>query len=746
MILRNVLRAVNVMLVAVAVALAGAAWWFVGRAAPQVSGEVSAPVASGVSVARDAVGIPHISAASVEDALFAQGFVTAQDRLWQMDMIRRLAAGEVSEIIGPSGLESDTLARKLRMRRIAEHYARTMPPAQMALLAAYARGVNHYIAQSERRWGPEFALVGYHPRTWTPIDSLLCALQMDRTLTHSWEHELRKARMIIDGDPAKVRQLFPVRSGTEIIPGSNAWAISGKRTASGKPILAGDPHLEFSMPSPWHLVHLRAPALNVIGATLPGIPLVLIGHNDHIAWSVTSLQFDTMDLYAEKIDLRGGRYSDQGEIREALRETELIAIKGARRAELVNLVTRRGPIFTAHNGSHLSLRWAAAEPTPYDFPLLELARAQDWSQFRAALARFHGPGINFIFAARNGDIGHQVAGSLPQRFGFLGDLPMDGSSAQYEWQGMIPFDQLPSYFNPAGGMVVSANQNPFRDDTPHTVSGFFAPADRQRQITARLAARDSGWRPADMLVVQMDIYSAFSHSLARTALAALATRKTQTPWAGPARALLEPWDGRMHVDAGAPVLAELLYQQIRRRLAESASPKAGADYRFETAPAAVERLLRERPAGWFADWDQMVVDALADAYGEAGRRYGTDPSKWRWGRVNRVTAAHPVMSRITFFGAWFNAGPTPLSGSSTTVKQTTPRLGPSMRFVADLSDWDRSLINLPPGNSGHLTSGHYKDQWDEYVTGKAFPLQFEKVTADHTLRLTPARPAGSAAK
>ncbi len=737
--MRVVLRAVNVVLVVAALAVVAAAWWLVGRTAPEVAGTVMAPVAEEITVVRDGLGLAHIEAGSVEDAVFAQGFVTAQDRMWQMDMLRRLAAGELSEVVGPGALESDTLARKMRLRAIAAQQARGMRPAEQALLAAYARGVNHYIEQREGRWGPEFELLGYQPRLWTPADTLLCALEMDRTLTNSWETDLRKARMVAGGDPARVRRLFPVRTGGEIIPGSNAWALSGGRTASGRPILAGDPHLPFSLPPAWHLVHLKAPGLNVIGATLPGIPFVLIGHNEEAAWSITSLQFDTMDLYVEKIDLRTGRYSHKGEIFEAARETELIAVKGARRAEVTNFVTRHGPIFTALNGEHLSLRWAAADTAPYTFPLLELARAANWEQFHAAFSQYQGPGINLIFASRGGEIGHQVAGRLPKRVGFLGDLPLDGHSGQYEWDGFIPYEELPSHLNPNGGQIVSANQNPFGEDTSYAVSGFFAPPDRQRQIAARLGARPGGWKPDEMLGIQADVYSAFSLFLARTALAALTAREPEVSWAAEVRQMLDGWNGQIHKEQAAPLIADLLYRQIRRRLAESAAGDAGADYQFETAPAAVEALLRERPPGWFEDWDQMIVDALGDAYAEAERRLGGRPARWQWGRVNQVTLSHPVMSRIPVAGAWFNVGPLELSGSATTVKQVTPRLGPSMRFVADLASWDNSLINLPTGNSGHIVSGHYKDQWDEYVAGRAFRLEFEKVEAKSTLRLEPRR-------
>ena len=306
MLLRKMLRAANFLLILAIVCVLAGAWWIIGRTAPKTSGTLLAPVAAEVLVTRDSLGIPHISARSIEDALFAQGYATAQDRLWQMDMLRRVAAGELSEVAGKVALELDTTARKLRMRHIAERQLARLAPPERALLAAYVRGVNEYISKNDGRWGPEFVAMGYEPRPWSPIDTLLVGLHMDRTLTSSWETDLRKARMIADGDPAKVRRLFPQRTGGEIIPGSNAWAIRGTQTASGKPLLASDPHLEFSVPAPWYVVHLKAPGLNVIGGSLPGTPLVLIGHNENIAWGITSLQMDSQDLYIERIDMRTG--------------------------------------------------------------------------------------------------------------------------------------------------------------------------------------------------------------------------------------------------------------------------------------------------------------------------------------------------------------------------------------------------------------------------------------------------------
>ncbi len=282
MTLRILLRFVNVLIALLLVAAAVFLWWFVWRPLAETSGTVRVPLSGKATVARDSLGVPHIQAASMEDALFLQGYVTAQDRLWQMDAIRRLAAGELAEVAGPRALETDVDARRLRLRRLAERYATVASPGDRRWFAAYARGVNHFIETHRNRLPVEFALMRYDPRPWTVTDTILAMLQMYRTLSQTWRFENQKAAMLSGGDKNKVEFLFPLRDGGEPQPGSNAWAISGALTASGKPLLAGDPHMEFSLPSAWYLVHLRAPGLNVAGATLPGIPAVIIAYRNGI--------------------------------------------------------------------------------------------------------------------------------------------------------------------------------------------------------------------------------------------------------------------------------------------------------------------------------------------------------------------------------------------------------------------------------------------------------------------------------
>jgi penicillin G amidase len=734
--LKTAVKTINLSIAVLLVAILSAAYWFAWRPLPDVSGELRAPVSGPATVVRDALGVPHIQATSWEDAIFLQGYVTAQDRLWQMDALRRLAGGELSEVVGKNALDSDREARRLRMRRMAEQHYATLPVPDRQVLAAYARGVNFFIETHRGKYPVEFAILRYDPRPWSVVDSILAGLQMYKNLTTTWGHELKKQQMLAGGDKAKVDALWPSRTGREIQPGSNAWVLAGSRTATGKPILANDPHLEFSLPSTWYMVHVRAPGLNVTGVSLPGVPGVIIGHNDRIAWGVTNLGYDVQDLYRESIDVRNGRYLFRGQMEQARFERELIPVKNAKPVEFAQWVTRHGPVSPGEGKQYLALRWAAGEPGSYQFPFFEINRARNWNEFTAAIKRFPGPGQNFVYADVDGNIGYHATGLLPIRRNYDGDLPVDGASGEFEWDGFIPFEQLPSFFNPPQGAIVTANQNPFPVDYAYRVHGEFAPYYRSTQIRDLLFAK-KGWKAEDMLAVQKDVYSGFSHFLARQIVAAWDAKKSPNPDLKEAVELLRSWNGQMEKGTPAPEIVAFAYQEVKKRLVESASPGKDQIYTSIIAPAAVENILESGAKGWFADKDAMLVKALADAMEEAQHTQGSSFQRWDYGKYNQLTIKHPVLDQIPWIGKWFNVGPVQMSGSSTTVKQTTTRIGPSMRFVADLADWDRSLNNITIGESGQALSSHYKDQWDAYWSAKSFPMQFEKVDGKATLTVRP---------
>ena len=739
----RILKAVNVVVALILLTVLAGVWWYVWRPLPQRSGTVEAPVNAAVPVSFDALGVPHIRASSQEDVLLAQGYVTAQDRLWQMDSLRRFASGNLAEIFGPVALDSDKDMRRLRLRRIAEDGYTRLSAEDRACLAAYALGVNHFIATHRDNLPVEFTLLGYQPRPWSAVDSLLISLYMFRDLPPTWRDEVIKRNMLAEGDAQKVNYLFAERSGNEPSPGSNAWAVSGSHTASGKPLLSNDMHLEYSLPGIWYMAHLQAPGLDVSGVTLPGVPGVIVGHNQHVAWGITNLQFDVQDLYLERFDDRTGRYLYHGQVEQSRAEREIIQVKGQPAVEMATWITRHGPIFIADGKERIALRWTAAEAGMIQFPVLDIDRAQNWRQFTEALSRWAGPGSNFVYADTDGNIGYHAAGKLPKRHGYTGDLPVDGSSGDFDWDGFIPFDQLPSAYNPPSGIVASANQNPFPPNYPYPVNGNFAPPHRVRQIRDLLSARN-GWRAEDMLAVQKDVYSSFSKFLATQAVAAYEKRNARNPGIDAAVALLRSWNGQMEQDQAAPFIIALVYQHVRSAIADNAAPGKGQLYEFNMGPAVVEKLLRERPDGWFSDYDNMLLRSLVDAVEEGKRMQGRNIERWRYGNYLRVEIDHPVihgaLRRIPVVGKaldFFEIGPVPMSGSSTTIRQTTRMLSPSMRLNADLADWDRSLLNIQIGQSGQPLSSHYKDQWANHYAVRSYPMPYRNVQAKSTLELRP---------
>ncbi len=720
----RLLRLFNLSIAVLLIALLGAAYWYAWRPLPQTSGQIGAPISAAARIARDAKGVPHIQAASWEDAIFLQGYAMAQDRLWQMDGLRRRASGELAEIVGQAAVESDREARRMNLRPIAEAQERALPPQQRAVLAAFARGVNYFIETHRNRLPLEFTLLRYDPRPWTASDCLLAGLEMYRTLSNSWRSELLRQKMLETGERSKVEFLFPVRTGHEPQPGSNAWAVAGSRTATGKPILANDPHLEFSIPSPWYLVHLTAPGLNVTGATIIGLPAVIVGHNDRIAWGTTNLQFDVEDLYREQAGAT---------VRV---EQDAIPLKGGGAIPVALGMTAQGPLFLSDGSQQYALRWTAAMPGGLTFPFLDIDRAHNWTEFRAALEHYGGPGQNFVYADVDGNIGYQAAGMLPIRQTCAGEAPVE--QAGCDWQGFIPFEKLPSAYNPSAGMIVTANQNPFPADFAYQVNGNFAAPNRANQIRALLGSREK-WKAEDMLSVETDVYSAFDYFLAQQVVAAYDAQRTKpaNPQMQEAVGVLRSWKGQMQKGTAAPMIAALVYDQIRKQMAERAAAGMGDAYTSFMAPGVVERLLRERPAGWFPDYDALLMRCLTGALGAGQKVQGSKVSRWDYGQYMSLEIANPVEGRLPVIGRFFNIGPVSMSGAGTTVKQYTRRLGPSLRMIVDLGDLDHSFANLVTGESAQVLSSHYKDQWEAYYAGRSFPMQYGKVDAKDVLVVKP---------
>jgi penicillin G amidase len=717
----------------VSIAVIGLGFWFLIRPQAQRSGRLAAPVAQAVRIARDLEGVPHIQAASVADAVFAQGFVHAQDRLFQMDLARRQAAGELAEVWGAEMVQSDVAMRNLRLRHIAEMHLANLPSEERQVLTAYTKGVNYFIDTHRSRLPVELIRLQYRPAAWKDSDSVLGALSMAFAMTNTWRDEVARQALTRVGDPAKIGFLYPDRVGGELLPGSNAWAVAGRLTSSGKPLLANDPHLSLSLPGLWYANHLQAPGLNVTGVSLPGVPLVICGHNERIAWGITNLQADVQDVHEEQSTAAGEAVAPSAATARARAADEPVRVRAA---PPVTVAVRSAPSVQADPSRRLILRWSIAEPG-FRLPLLALNQASSWQEFRAAVADWKDPPQNFVYADVDDNIGYQVGGRLPIR---SGDPGVNAGTNPDEWTGFIPFDDLPSSLNPASGMAITSNQNPFTADYKYIVHGSFAPPYRAGQIAARLSAH-TGLQPSHMMTIQRDVYSPFLHFLAGEVVRAFRGRESSAPLLMGTVQLLSDWDGQMLASRAAPLVITLVADRVRVTVADRAAPGHGATYDSQMAPALIERLLRDRPSDWFSDYDEMVRRATLEALDAGAMAYGRDPAAWRLGHVQAVRLSNPVFGGWSILrgrlGWWTRIPPTELDGSLTSVNQVTPRLAPSMRMVIDLGDLDRSLLTLPTGQSGQMLSPHYKDHWPAYIRGEGLPMRFYELGEVEVLMLTP---------
>ena len=775
-----------------------AGWKIAHDSLPQLDGEASLPeLKQEVSVARDRWGVPQIQASSLEDLVTAQGYVVAQDRLWQMDLIRRAAAGELSEIFGEAAIDADRENRVLGLRAAAERCAASADSANLAILQAYARGVNRYIDERSAMLPIEFRVLQYKPRPWTPADSLLVGAYMYKVLTNSWPMELRRAQVtqkigpelarelfvedspldhpIVGIEPAKkevtptpkkaqrdsaAQQLWVSASNilrqldaeTEFAFGSNNWVVNGTHTYSGKPLLANDTHLELDVPCIWYLAHLTAPGWNVKGFALPGVPLVIIGQNERIAWGFTNNGADVQDLYIETFNPENPReYKVNGKWMTAELRKEVIHVKGAADLTLDVTVTRHGPVVLREGTRGYALRWTATEPGGLSFGYPWLGQAKNWEEFRAALRRVTGPAQNGVYADVDGNIGYQVAANIPVRKNGHGEIPVAGDTDDFEWTGYIPFDELPTVFNPPGGIIATANAKVAGPGYKHFLTESWMSPYRTDRIWA-LLDNDRKFRPQDFIEIQTDLNS-LPHRLLAEHLRKAAEK--HAPKDARARWLIEQlpnWNGRASKDDVAISFLEFTRRSLRKRILEA---KLGDDemYHWWRSEVFLQNVLRDRPAHWLPSaygnatsvsdgYDELLSRSADEAVKEMEARSGSNKIvQWRWGRFMQLAILHPL-ARSGFLRRHWSIGPIGQDGSSFSVKQTGRSLGPAMRFVADLSNPDNSLMNITMGQSGQYLSRYYEDQFPEWYEGRGIHSTFsaaveEKSSVNH-LRLRPA--------
>ena len=733
-----------------------------------------------VAIVRDARGVAHVDATCMEDAAFAMGLVHAQERLWQLDLTRRVASGRISEIAGHDGLAADRFLRRVGLRRIAVEEAERLEGGAKSMLEAYAAGINTVIS-SGRRLPVEFALLRTRPEPWTPVDSIACAKVLALGLSLNWDSELQRLRLLRAVGPevaARLDLFYPdtnptilagtlaaagPRAGDDVLAlfaeaarwlpsavgASNAWAVSGKHTVSGRPMLCNDPHLEPSVPSVWFAAHVRAgDDFESTGVTFAGQPFPIVGHNRRIAWGYTNSCADCQDLVVEQLDSpQGARYRTETGWADARVAREVIRVKDASDEVEEVVITRHGPIVErcddplAGRWLGLALQWTALIPSCSSQTVLDLQRAADWDSFRAAFAGLDAPSQNSVYADVDGHIGYFCNGRIPVRRRTPSGLPVPGWNGDAMWQRFLTMDEVPQQLDPPDGLIVTANNRIVGDGFPHYIATDYMSGYRARRLEELLDRE--GLDAAAMQAIQLDVLS----PPALQVIALLADVRCAEPAAEAWRERLLRWDARMTPGATEPTV----YEAFMLRLAEHAlRPLCGDawgiaagvdlshplfDYPGNLTGRVTPLLLERWAAGDDAifdgrgTWTQAAGRALEDAVTDL-RDLGR-PRRWRWGRVHRLSLEHPLAVRRPL-RPLLNAPALAVGGSVDTVMATgahpakgfaTRLFTPSWRQVFDVGEWEHGCTGiLYPGQSGHRASRHHHDLSKRWLRNRQFPL------------------------
>jgi len=873
-------------------------------ALPTLDGDVrltglSAPV----TVRRDDHGVPHIEAATEDDLFVAQGYVTAQDRLWQMDSFRRNANGELAEILGFTLVKHDRAQRVLQFRNTARRVYANLSAEDRARFEAYARGVNLYIAQHGDSLPPEFKLLHYRPQSWTGEDSVVIGLMMVDMLDSHWYAKLgrdyvstrlhdeklesqlypvgswrdhpptgirldlsqphaepappnnddeddddddrsqasvadpadrspQKSGALnsaekLDANPPKasghnfnraahaavsaralapdanqsdqdedlraLRAIFALSSCNDCAAGSNNWVIAGRHTASGKPLLSNDMHLPLTEPNIWYMADLKAngtPGFHAAGVTLPGLPFIVAGHNEHVAWGFTALYADVQDLYLEQLDGKGNYQDQDGNWKPLQVDREVIKVRAGKDVTVDVQLTSHGPLLNPvlkKEKRPLALKWTLYDPTLNGLPLYQMNVASNWTEFSAALETWCWPTQNVVYSDDQGHIAYHAIGKVPYRFNghglFSKPLPHDPLDRRFEWgkavsiaapirgtmetktQIYIPFDQMPQAFDPPSGFLATANANVSSNVFPHTLfqqSGFLGAAGAYTTSDESLALLSLEWvdpyrieriykmldgrdqiTPADLLALQNDVYSEVDQELGHRFAYAIDHTPQADAQLKNAADLMRSWDGKLTTDsAAASIVTQARYAFwpliLKPRLGED-----DASYTWAESNFAEEEIIMHGNSDWlpasYKNWDALLTDAVRQ--GMKTGKASSETARWNYGSWHVVDIEHPLAKFLPLVGRIAGTGAQPLSGDTTTVKQVGRAFGPSQRFTMDWSNIDGSTENIVLGESGNPYSPYFRDQWNDYYSGTTFAFPFTPpaiaAATRHTLRLLP---------
>ncbi len=779
---------------AVLAAVAIGAFAYLRQSLPDLEGELRlAGLPERVEVLRDREGIPHVFAATERDAHFALGVLHAQDRLWQMELQRRIAAGRVAEVLGERAFEIDRLTRTLGIARTAGRIVARLDPSTRASLEAYANGVNAFLG-ADPVLPVEFLALGVTPEPWRAEDTIGWLLMMAWDLSGNWRTELARLRLSAKLTPEQLAQFLPPYPGDEALPlpdfrafyppvedaarrllaafpdpgeaqGSNSWAVAGTRTPTGKPLLANDPHLGLQAPSLWYFAHLSSPEGNVVGATLPGLPYVVLGRNDRVAWSMTTTGGDTQDLFVERLSRNDPKSYDTPSGPEPFVVREEVIRVGREARRIIVRETRHGPVISdavasaasaTPKGYVLSLAWAAlSEDNATARAGLEMNRAVNAVDFVAAMRDFHAPQQTLVYADVDGRIGMLAPARVPVRRAdneAMGRLPVPGWDAKYDWQGFVPFENLPAVADPPGGEIVTANHKITPPGYREFMTTDWAAPYRAERIASLLAAEPMHG-VASFRRIQSDLQS----RLARELLPQFRSAPATTDEGRRALALVQAWGGDMTADSAAPLVFAAWYRSLTRLVYADELGELFRDFWEPRAQFMIEVMHgRGGAARWCDDVTTPAVETCPELAGRAmdlaaadlARRYGRE-SEWRWGEAHAAASDHRPFGAVPVLSRLFNL-PVPTPGDTYTVNvghvtlrdEARPfanRHAASLRAIYDLANPEASLFMQSTGQSGNRLSpwyGNFAERWAavDYVT---IPTRREAIAQPRRLILSP---------
>lgn len=779
-------------IVALSVIAVAIGYYLVTRSFSKTSGTIDVNgLSQEVEINWDEYGVPHIEAHSEHDAFFAVGFVHAQDRLWQMELFRRAGSGRLSEILGDRTLSIDKMFRTLKFWRQAQKLSQALDQQTRAALQAYSDGVNEYIATHKGHFPIEFDMLNFEPEPWTVEHSILLSRLMAWELNYARWVDLLLGELVQQFGADTAKEIFPYwpEDAPLIIPkefkgkkiadnllpffeaegnyrslfglrpletGSNAWAVSGAKSTTGKPILANDPHLILMAPARWYELHMTAPGIDVAGMSIAGDPFVILGRNQRIAWGVTNAMMDDEDFYVEQVDSlqHPTRYRLNNEWRPIQEEIDTIFVKGALPVVLSVYSTHRGPIVnkfepTAQNINALvSMRWVGYEASNEAGAFYRLDKANNWQEFQEALKLFAVPAQNFVYADVDGNIGYILGGWLPIRTTKGPTLPFPGWTTEYDWHGFVPIHQMPRIFNPAEGFVAAANNKIIDDSYPYYISNHWESPWRSIRIN-EILKEPGKFSMEDNERLQFDLVSTHAREVVPVIRRAFDSTTVTDPDVKTMLEYFKNWNFEMRKEDVSTTLFQatitrMVFNMFHNRMGDRLYGLY--DTLASTPLSALSHLLKNPDSEWFDDprtpiretRDDMIRKSVSDALRDLHAGIGGELKEWRWGRVHTVTFEH-LSGANALLAGFFNVGPFPIGGSHSTVNvgqfflahPFKSAVGASMRQIFNLADINDTRTVVPPGQSGQVFSSHYKDQIAMWLAGayKVRPMERSAVEA-----------------